>query len=270
MKAIDSEKTLAKTWLAATRYLRGQPHQEAFDLVLEMETPSLADDRDFQIQRVVDERLCRHDMHPLFTVAETIFPGWLYKKYGTKGVYDVYPDEIITALREGKHPDYNWGTYAYRMVHRTAIDGSVYNPLKICIEKMKTQMATNGPKRSCYEVGLLDDDLFGVGFDLPLYDARPDRRRTMSGPCLAHISVKLTREKTVRLVALYRLHYYIAKALGNFLGLARLQHFIADQLGIGVGPLVCHSTLAKLDTEDMSMKEVDLMLSELQSTDTPL
>lgn len=265
MKAIDTEKTLAKTWLAAAQYLRLQPHQEVFDLVLEIETPAVVDERDRHIQSVVDRHFREHQMHPLFTVAETIFPGWQYKKHGLKGVYEIYPDEIIKVLNEEKHPDRSWGTYAHRMLRRAGKNGNVYNPLKDCIEKMKTQMGTPGPKRNCYEIGMLDDDLFGVGFDMPLYDGTHDRRRSMSGPCLSHISIKLTREKQVRLTALYRLHYYVAKALGNLLGLARLQHFIADQLGIGVGPLVCHSTLARLDTESIALRTVDNLLQELQA-----
>jgi len=51
------------------------------------------------------------------------------------------------------------------------------------------------------------------------------------------------------LTAMYRYHYYIEKALGNLLGLSQLLFFVAKETGLGVGPLVCLSTYAVLDTE---------------------
>ena len=51
------------------------------------------------------------------------------------------------------------------------------------------------------------------------------------------------------LTVLYRYHYYIEKALGNLLGLSQFLYFVAKETGLGVGPLVCHSTYAVLDTQ---------------------
>jgi hypothetical protein len=67
-------------------------------------------------------------------------------------------------------------------------------------------------------------------------------------PCLMHLSFKLVK-KEVYLTVLYRTHFFIEKVLGNLLGLAQLQAFVADQLGYGFtsGPLVCHSTYAVFD-----------------------
>jgi hypothetical protein len=49
------------------------------------------------------------------------------------------------------------------------------------------------------------------------------------------------------LTALYRSHYYVEKTLGNLLGLAQLQAFVAKEAGINIGPLICHSTYAVLE-----------------------
>ncbi len=51
------------------------------------------------------------------------------------------------------------------------------------------------------------------------------------------------------LTAVYRYHYYIQRALGNLIGLAQLLAFVAEEVGVEIGPLVCHSTYAVLDTE---------------------
>ena len=52
------------------------------------------------------------------------------------------------------------------------------------------------------------------------------------------------------LTAIYRSHSYVARALGNFLGLADLQAFICNETKLAPGPLVCVSSYARLDAED--------------------
>jgi hypothetical protein len=56
-------------------------------------------------------------------------------------------------------------------------------------------------------------------------------------------------EQAVRgpVTGVYRSHYYVQRALGNLFGLAHLQHFIAQETGQKMGPLVCHSSMAQLD-----------------------
>ncbi len=100
--------------------------------------------------------------------------------------------------------------------------------------------------RAVYEANLVEDTDY---LELPIYDAERDARGTRCQPCLSHLSFKLLPHDRVMLTVLYRYHYYIEKALGNLLGLAQLLYFVAKETGLGVGPLVCHSTYAVLDTE---------------------
>ena len=99
--------------------------------------------------------------------------------------------------------------------------------------------------RAVYEANLVEDTDY---LELPIYDAECDARGTRCQPCLSHLSFKLLPRDRV-LTVLYRYHYYIEKALGNLLGLAQLLYFVAEETGLGIGPLVCHSTYAVLDTE---------------------
>ena len=101
-------------------------------------------------------------------------------------------------------------------------------------------MKDRARKRAAYELGL------GFGFDLATYDDDDDRGDRMGGPCLSHLSFKVI-EGRVHLAAMYRSHYYLQRAYGNLLGLARLQSFVADQAELDPGPLVCHSTMAVLE-----------------------
>jgi hypothetical protein len=46
---------------------------------------------------------------------------------------------------------------------------------------------------------------------------------------------------------MYRNHAYVARGLGNFVGLGRLQAFVAAQSGATLGSLTCISTHAEID-----------------------
>jgi hypothetical protein len=46
---------------------------------------------------------------------------------------------------------------------------------------------------------------------------------------------------------MYRNHAYVARGLGNFLGLGRLQAFVAAESGAMLGSLTCISTHAEID-----------------------
>jgi hypothetical protein len=234
MKLINAI-TLAQSWLQACVHLRGCPGATDTTVVLHVAEPTLVRLQDDSIAEALDSFLVEHGGFSNHTVAETIFPGYEYLHRGVDGVYNVYPNEIYPKIKD--HPEMrNWGAYAYRLLRRQDRDGTMYNPLERCIDKMKDKQ----PKRAAYELGL------GFGFDLALYDDDTDRNVRMGGPCLSHLSFKFIRER-VELTALYRSHYYVQRAYGNLLGLARLQAFVADQVGVASGPLVCHSTMAALD-----------------------
>lgn len=83
--------------------------------------------------------------------------------------------------------------------------------------------------------------------ELKFYDAEYGRVNGRGGQCLSHVSLKLGPKHELYLTAVYRYQFFVQKALGNFKGLARLQACIAREVGIPVGPFVCHATLATLE-----------------------
>lgn len=226
--------SLADVWLQGCQHLLEQPSWTDTTVVLHVSNPLMVKREDKAMASALNQFLIEHDRHSNHTVAETIFPGYEYVHRGVAGVY-AYPEDIFPGIK--RHPDSrSWGTYAQRLLHRVDADGQAYNPLESCIKKMKQKQ----PVRAAYEVGL------GYGFDLSTYDDDDDRAHRMAGPCLSHLSFKLIK-KTIHLTAIYRSHYYLQRAYGNLLGLARLQSFVADQVGVAVGPLACHSTMAVLE-----------------------
>ena len=230
-----SVDTLAQAWLEASLHLLAIPRWTDTTTVLHIARPTMVRPEDQAVADILDEFLVTHSRYSHHTVAETIFPGYEYITHGVKGVYSTYPEDIFPRIKH--HSDMrHWGTYAYRLLRRRDDKGNEYNPLEYCIEKMKDRAR----KRAAYELGL------GFGFDLATYDDDDDRGDRMGGPCLSHLSFKVI-DNTVHLAAIYRSHYYVHRAYGNLLGLARLQSFVADQIELPLGPLVCHSTMAVLE-----------------------
>ncbi|WP_437334268.1 hypothetical protein [Sorangium sp. So ce394] len=234
MKLIEG-MTLAHSWLMACEHLLAKPGWVDTTVVLHIKEPTRVRQQDKAVADTLDGFLIAHEQYNSHTVAETIFPGYEYVRRGLDGVYKDYPDEIFPRIKG--HPQFrHWGTYAHRLLRRTDGDGREYNPLAELIKKMRQK----NPVRASYEIGL------GFGFELATYDDDEDRGSRLGGPCLSHLSFKLI-DKKVHLTAMYRSHYYIQRAYGNLLGLARLQAFVADQVGVTAGPLVCHSTMAVLE-----------------------
>ncbi|MEK2605865.1 hypothetical protein [Burkholderia arboris] len=121
------------------------------------------------------------------------------------------------------------------------------NPLELAMKKLKESLdaarrAKNGPQRAIYELDMALEPL-----ELKFYDVEQDYDNPRGGQCLSHVSLKLGPEHELYLTALYRYQYFVQRALGNFKGLARLQACIAREIGVPVGPLVCHATLATLE-----------------------
>jgi hypothetical protein len=248
MKLIPSN-SLAKGWLEACEHLLLADNWVDTTVIICVNEPTRVSREDRAIAEKLDEFLNAHNKFSNHTVAETIFPGYEYIHRGVDGVYTTYPEEIYPRLKE--HSDFRrWGTYAHRLLRRVDKNGKTYNPLEACIKKMLQKK----PVRAAYELGF--------GFDLATHDDDLDRGARLGGPCLSHLSFKLIDSK-VHLTAIYRSHYYVQRAYGNLLGLARLQSFVADRVGMTSGPLVCHSTLAQLEHDDeWSKSQVRSLVSD--------
>lgn len=251
MKLITAD-TIADAWVQACVHLLTMPKAMDTTIVLHIAKPDVVRPEDAAVAAKIDAFLLAHDQYSNHTVAETIFPGYEYSRRGVDGVFKVYPDEIYPRIEELREVN-RWGTYAHRMLRRVDKNGETYNPLEKCIEKMRDKV----PKKAAYELG------FGFGFDLATYDDDEDRAERMGNlPCLSHLSFKFI-DKAVHLTVMYRSHYYVHKGYGNLLGLARLQSFVADQVGGTKGPLVCHSTHARVEFDGpWNKSDVDKLVDE--------
>lgn len=222
---IPTGTSCATTWLSAANKLKSE---DVFNMILDIEDPVSHSDADNEIINTVDQFLIRHDQNPIATVANTICPWAMYRRYGVPNIYEKYL-EAFDALTESKR----WGRYFERMIRHRDRDAGEFNPLQRLIEKLQHCTRKGSAYKSVYELSIYD----------PARDSKPYR----GSQCLSFLSFKLSDNKLL-LTAMYRNHTYITRCLGNLIGLGRLMHLVANEVGISVGSLTIVSTHAELDT----------------------
>lgn len=75
-----------------------------------------------------------------------------------------------------------------------------------------------------------------------------DKLKPIGSPCLQFAEILWSADGTIDLVAVYRNHDFLKKALGNFIGLGRLLAFIAGESEKKPGKVICHSIRAYCDS----------------------
>ena len=149
-RAIPSERSCARAWVAASSAII-DTRDEGYNVVIDVEDPCTHSTQDNAVINLVDKFLKDHDKHPIATVANTIFPQYLYEAHGSPGFYAEYLQEY-DRLSETKR----WGRYFERMTRHNTADGIGYNPLAALIEKMKRQERRRVNYRSAYELAVYD------------------------------------------------------------------------------------------------------------------
>jgi hypothetical protein len=229
--AISPQPTNAQAWLAAASAVQDAGGQ-AHNVVIDIADPLSVSPADQAILATVDGFLRQHHAHTLGGVANTIFPQALLERHGADGLYAAY-EAVLPRMKQMTR---DWGRYFERMTAWKKIKGQniiVINPLDDLIQFMKGQIGSDRTYRNTYE--------------MTIYDPTRDAGKVSNRQCLSFLSFKLTHDKALLLTVMYRNHAYVARGLGNFIGLGRLQAFIATQTGASLGSLTCISTHAEID-----------------------
>lgn len=230
---IAAGRTISDAWLLGTKTLLAAGG-DAFSSILHVEQPAKPTPEEAPARALLDAFLSKHGMQDTQTVASTIFPDAIAAGRTADELYSHYETRTFPRLRR-VHSNAR-GTYFHRLIHLEATTNGtivVRNPLDECIRKMRAELRRRGTLRSAYE--------------LAIYRPEDDASVRMGFPCLSHISLKVDLvEQHIHLSAVYRNQTYVERAYGNLLGLSRLQGFIAHEVGLGTGELVCHATHAEL------------------------
>lgn len=248
MGVVIPSDRIVPAWLAAVAHLdkNGRRYR---NMMIEIEGPDLITPADKRVIQLVDDALRQHRNTSVLTVAGTIFPQALYKRFGAADLAANFLSTMKTAKKPG-----TWGTYAMRLMARPGKKvGEVINPLELLVAKLKRAAGPGNAFVSNYELGVHEagDLLDGEALfcDVPLYNPSTDGAMVRNQPCLSHMSFKLVGKAELELTAIYRSHFYAERALGNFIGLRHLMNFVASEAGVRAGRLTCISTDAYMDYE---------------------
>jgi len=239
--AIAPQPTNAQAWLAAAAAVQ-DAGGEAYNVVIDVADPLAVEGPDEAILGEVDQFLRAHHVNTLAGVANTIFPQSLLDRHGSDGLYAAYNDKVLPRMKQMTH---DWGRYFERMTAWKKVKGKdvvIINPLDDLIGFMRGQIESERTYRNAYE--------------MTIYDPARDAGKVSNRQCLSFLSFKLTRDKRLLLTVMYRNHAYVARGLGNFLGLGRLQAFVAAQSAATLGSLTCISTHAEIDASKKTQNGV--------------
>lgn len=221
-------RTPVQGWVEAAKAIRKTNDFRLAGLFVHIEDPLAMDRHDRAVVRHVDAFLRGHGQTPVSTVANTIFPASLDHGDGIEALTERYLPVFNRRMRSG------WGRYFHRFVNWPNSKGDVpVNQLAIIIEMLQQA-----------RIGTFHTEKY----ELVVSDPNRDIKKYMGRPCLSLIELKPEKPNRLHMLATYRNHYYIQRTLGNILGLAELQAFIAREAGFEVGTLTLSSTSATLDT----------------------
>lgn len=223
---IATQPSCAQAWLAATKAVAAAGGK-AHNVVIDIADPLAEDGLDAAIIRTVDRFLREHGRFPVTTVANTIFPSTFAHRRIATELYADYP-ALHDRMRRTTH---DWGRYFDRMTRWPMPDGGIVNQLDRIVRKVNRQHVSGRVFSSIYEVAIHD----------PSRDTR-----WRGGPCLSSMSFQRDGGRLL-LTASYRSHHYIARCLGNLIGLSRLLEFVATEAGLKTGSLTCISIHAEID-----------------------
>jgi hypothetical protein len=199
------------------------------------------------VRVALDNALNAVGQQSIETVANTIFPAsvWRRAKYDRHELYRIYLDALprYVALAKSK----NWrGLYFARLIaygvdpatgtqlphmpaHLFAENG---NQLEFIISEYAGR---RGVRRSLLQAALFD----------PMRDHV--RSAQLCFPCLQQLAFDPWDDGTLAVSAFYATQQVFTKAYGNLLGICRLGHFMAHEMGLRLGRVNCYVGVEKLD-----------------------
>lgn len=203
------------------------------------------------IREALDDFIAAHraegrtkgEMYPVSTVANTIFPVALYR-WGSPGaesrqrLYELHTREMRVQRRMRVKDNY------FNRLVSWPSSKEPLNQLEALVRKLTSEVKAKSPKSSRYEVGIEhpEFDVVTSGGDVRVQSPEHDKR-LMGFPCLSHLSFTLVGGE-LHLTAVYRNQHFIGRAYGNYIGLARLVKFAADESGCTPGEILCVATHA--------------------------
>lgn len=255
MAHLIEAETISEAWLRAVEHLVAD-HGKAVNLAVASsaptENPAIRAEFDAFLR---DRRKAGTRVYQINTVANTLFPAALYQHNrddARERLYALHEEAQSVHGRRSQSEN-----YFDRLVNWPGPDGPV-NQLELLVQRLKGQLATSAPKSSVYEAGVSHPSDTPLASEESHESSSPDGelrihapgidKRFIGFPCLSHISVTLDHG-TLIVSALYRNQHFIDRAYGNYLGLARIGEFLAQEVDCKLGEILCLATHADVQID---------------------
>ena len=226
---------VASAWIGVLENVLGRPGQRVTNIVVRIKEPL---EEEVEVRRLADNFFATR-LKPIETVANTIFPSSWAQRRPEPNELAAYYRERYPLLR--RFPGNRHGTYFGRIVSFPNQDGPC-DQLTRTVENLRREGRRRGGLSSIYELAIYRaGEINGLrGF-----------------PCLSLCSLHMVAG-ALHLTAHYRNHYLVERAYGNYLGLARLQHYIATAASLEIGELMVVAGHARIDTHSGQVRVGDV------------
>lgn len=161
-------------------------------------------------------------------VANTIFPNSLWNPQRPRA--DLYRRYLSIVHRIRKHRGNRYGVYFQRLID-FGFDSEAEEDVNQLEHIISTWRGGNR-RRSALQASLLD----------PWADHTNQPQRGF--PCLQQVAFAPGRDGGLTVTGFYAKQHMYERAYGNYLGLCRLGHFMAHEMGLTLARVVCIATPA--------------------------
>jgi hypothetical protein len=233
--------SISDAWKQVASACLKSPNHEICALTVEIKCSGEIDDPIFRGQ--VNCLLTAADKGSVETVARTIFPFGLWNPSSPRSeLYERYIG-ILPKLR--KCALNRRGHYFERLInYPLEPKGTKFvNQLEFIIE---TYVDRHNHRRSALQASLYN----------PFVDASHSPR--LGFPCLQQVAF-VPSDGQLNVVAFYPMHYIFERAYGNYLGLAHLGQFMAQEMGLSLSHVICVAGVAKLEVSPDLVKPLNLL-----------
>src|SRR4051794_9558859 len=220
MATIANGNTVVEAWKSATSAVLNGPSCRVGNLLVEVADPVLYEPGWL---KTYDPKSVRAKDR-LSVVAKVIFPNLRRAALEPRERYYERSAALLRRARRSGRLHTSWGsTYFERLISLGGSENQIERAIGV-LSGWKQR------KEAAIVAHLSAPHLDGL--------------KPIGSPCLQYLEILWKEDDSIDLVDVYLNHDYLNKALGNFIGLARLLHFISTESGKAPGQLVCHSVHA--------------------------
>ncbi len=173
-------------------------------------------------------------------VANTIFPLSLWNPEMSREC--LYKRYLKTFPRISRHPRNRYGVYFQRLIS-FGYDKKTQKRGVNQLDHIISTWERGNHRKSALQASLFD----------PRKDHTHQRQRGF--PCLQQVAFANIGKNNLQVTGFYATQYIFERAYGNYLGLCRLGHFMAHEMGLKLSKVICIATPAKRDVTKKDFKE---------------